>query len=219
MKKERIYDAAAQKRDIIVDHELIPEVATEEQKSSENALPAGYEKAKQQMVSYLVAHGKRLTPEREFILRQIYELKAPVDISTLYEMVCKEQGMVSLSTIYNNLALLVDARLVRRLDLVGGAMAFFEKTLGVEPHGYAICKNCGKIKTIQIEQMKGLVAQQLPKTYQVIDINLQVNVLCKKCQATLRREAEMERKRAIRLRHEAAMAGVKARKTRKKRKK
>lgn len=219
MKKPGVYDSANQKRDSIIDHAQIPELMTENGAESDaDGTPAGYMEAQRQFANYIVAHGKRFTPERAFILRQIYALKTPVDISTLYEMVCKEQGQVALTTVYNNLALLIDARLVRRLDMVGGAMAFFEKTLGVEPHGYAVCQRCGKVRTIQLSGLKDSILSQLPKTFLTTDINLQVNCLCKKCQTQLRKEAELDRKRAIKLRHEAAIAGVMARKSNKKRK-
>lgn len=218
MKKPRVYETASQKRDAIIDRELLPETTEKSVASGNDSVPAGYAEAQRQFESYILAHGKRFTPERAFVLKQIYALKAPVDISTFYEMVCKEQGQVALATVYNNLALLVDAHLVRRLDLVGGAMAFYEKTLGVEPHGYAVCQHCGKIRIIQLDGITDQILAQLPKTFQTTDINLQVNCLCKKCQTTLRREAEMERKRAIKQRQETSMAGVQARKTRKKRK-
>ena len=219
MKKPRVYESASQKRDVIIDHDLIPETtASKDGASGDERVPAGYAEAQRQFESYIESHGKRFTPERAFILKQVYALKAPVDISTLYDMVCKEQGQVALATVYNNLALLGDAHLVRRLDLVGGAMAFYEKTLGVEPHGYAICQHCGKIRTIQLTGIKDLVLAQLPSTLQPTDISLQVNCLCKKCQTALRREAEMERKRALKQRQETSRAGVMARKTHKKRK-
>ncbi len=219
MKKPRVYESASQKRDIIIDNVLLPEPEGMDEASGQASVPAGYAEAKRQFENYILAHGKRFTPERAFILRQIYGLKAPVDISTLHEMVCKEQGQVALATIYNNLSLLIDARLVRRLDLVGGAMAFFEKTLGVEPHGYAICQHCGKIRTIQLNEFKNLILAQLPKTFLTTDINLQVNCLCKKCQTTLRKEAELDRKKAIKQRQETSKAGVMARKSAKKKKK
>lgn len=219
MRKPGVYDTASLKRDSIIDHAQIPEVMpAKSAESDEDSAPAGYEEALRQFVNYIEAHGKRFTPERAFILKQVYALKAPVDISTLYEMVCKEQGQVALATVYNNLALLIDAHLVRRLDLVGGAMAFFEKTLGVEPHGYAVCQRCGKIRTIQLSGIKDSILSQLPKTFLTTDINLQVNCLCKKCQTLVRKEAELDRKKAKKQRHEAAIAGVMARRANKKRK-
>ncbi len=222
MRKVRVYDNANLKRDHIIsvsrEVALIPEVQSKEKnKASDGSV--GYEEACRRYSNYISAHGKRLTPERAFILKKIYEQKAPVDIQTLYDMVCKEEGQVALSTIYNNLALLIDAQLVRRIDLVNGAMAFFEKTLGVEPHGYVVCQRCGKIKTLQISKVKEIMGEQLPKSFMVTDFNLQVNGLCKKCQTAARKEAEADRKTAIRQRKATAKAAVLARKANKKMKK
>lgn len=222
MKKVRVYDTANLKRDHIINTArevaLIPETQPKA-KDQQHEGAAGYAEACKRYNNFIEAHGKRLTPERSFILKKIYEQKAPVDIHTLYEMVCKEEGQVALSTIYNNLALLIDAQLVRRIDLVNGAMAFFEKTLGVEPHGYVVCQHCGKIKTLQISKVKEIMADQLPKSFLITDFNLQVNGLCKKCQTALRKEAETDRKNAIRQRKATAKAAVLARRANKKMKK
>lgn len=214
MKKVRVFDAAYQKRDHILetarDTVLIPEISTPDKEKVK--VSSGYAEASKRFEAYILSHGKRHTPERAFILKKIYEQKAPVDIQTLYKMVCEEEGQVSLSTIYNNLSMMIEAQLVRRLDLVNGAMAFFEKTLGVEPHGYIVCQHCGKIKTLQISKVKELLADQLPKSYQIIDYNLQVNGLCKRCQTNLRKEAEQERKNVAKQRKATAKAAVEARK-------
>ena len=198
--KVRVFDSANQKRDQIVSsrrrESQIPEIVSEENVSSEERQPAGYAEALRRYEAYMDSHRKRRTPERLFVLRQIYAQKVPVDIQTLHAMVCKEEGQVSLTTIYNNLSMLIDAHLVRRLDLVGGAMAFFEKTLGVEPHGYMVCQRCGKIRTLQVEKLQDVIVPQLPKAFQISDINLQVNGLCKKCQTAIHKELEQERKAA-----------------------
>ena len=213
MKKVRVFDSAYLKRDHILeaarDTALIPEVVPSDNEKVK--VGAGYAEASKRFEAYILSHGKRHTPERAFILKKIYEQKSPVDIQTLYRMVCEEEGQVSLSTIYNNLSMMIDAQLVRRLDLVNGAMAFFEKTLGVEPHGYMVCQHCGKIKTLQIANIKELLADQLPKSYHITDFNLLVNGLCKRCQTQLRKEAEQERKNADKQRKATAKAAVEAR--------
>ena len=170
--KVRVFDSANLKRDHIVNStrqdSQIPEIVPEGAPDEKNRQPAGYAEALKRYESYMALHSKRHTPERSFILRQIYEQKVPVDIQTLHAMVCKHEGQVALTTIYNNLALLIEARLVRRLDLVGGAMAFFEKTLGVEPHGYMVCQRCGKIRTLQVEKLQDVIVPQLPKIASLI---------------------------------------------------
>lgn len=200
--KVRVYDSANLKRDKIIAsarrERFVPEA--DANGAGPGSSPAGFEEALLRYEAYMEEHSKRRTPERSFILRKIYEQNVPVDIQTLHSIVCKEAGTVALTTVYNNLALLIDARLVRRLDLVGGAMAFFEKTLGVEPHGYMICQRCGKIRTLQVKSLTQEINPQLPKGFQITDINLQVNGYCKKCQTLIRKEAEQERKAAERTR-------------------
>ena len=95
-------------------------------------------------------------------------------------------------------------------------MAFFEKTLGVEPHGYMVCQRCGKIKTLRLETLYEAVTGQLPKAFQIADVNLQVNGLCKRCQTEVRKEAEQERKAAERTHKAIGMARKKNKRKKKK---
>ena len=182
---EGILEQANRKRNNIIRHA---------RPKSESVDPADYAEALTRLDAYLAKCGKRHTPERLFVLKKIYECQAPVDIQTLYEMVCNEEGLVSLATIYNNLALLVDAGLVRRLDLVGGKMAFFERVVGQMPHGYLICDACGSIRVLEQPDIEGY---KLPSGFRVNDVTFHIHGLCKRCQTALRRQKQRDEQASV----------------------
>ncbi len=208
---EGIHEAANRKRDNIIRnvHNKRTETGATLNQTDLTAAQVKFE-------HYLDQHKKKRTPERLIVLKKVYECQAPVDIQTLHELVCNEEYAVSLTTIYNNLSLLVDAGLVRKLDLVGGKMAFFEKTLGVKPHGYVICDECGGISLIRSLDIS---SQRVPAGFRVQDVTFHIHGVCKKCQSAERkrnsrklREAEQklneERDKRIRKRQ----SGVKRQK-------
>ena len=171
--QEGIHEAANRKRDNIISK--VRDGKNENPGKEQTTLSV---QAERQLAAYLTEKKKKHTPERFFVLRQVYACQGPIDIHTLYNMVCEEQGMVSLSTVYNNLALLVDAKLVRKLDLVDGKMAFFERTLGQEPHGYMICDQCGSIRVIGLPDMS---TYKIPRGYHLHDVTFHIHGLCTKC--------------------------------------
>lgn len=182
MKEEGVYDTVNRKRDNIVKELHACEV------------PPEYEEARRRMENYLHSQKKRCTIERRFILQALYQLDSPVDIETLHDIVCRDKGMVSLTTVYNTLQLLVELKLAKRLELVSHGMTFFEKTLGQEPHGYVICEQCGAISVIAHPEVFDLFKGQLPKGFLPDDFTLHIHGLCQKCQRENRKNRKKKKK-------------------------
>lgn len=183
---EGVHEAANRKRDNIV-HKSVPR---RKGLTVEELAVVGAE-ARQRFEAYLTLHARKHTPERLFVLQKVYESVGPVDIQTLHRRICEEEGMVSLTTVYNNLGLLVDARLVRRLDLVGGKMAFYERTLGQQPHGYVICDGCGDI---HVTDQPALDGYRLPRGFAASDVTFHIHGLCSKCQKLQKRKPQAAQK-------------------------
>lgn len=153
-----------------------------------------YQEALKLYNEYIESHQMKHTPERIFILKKLYECQTPVDSKTLYDMVCKEEGLVSKATIYNNLALLIEAKLIRKLDLVGGNMFFYEKTVGQTPHGYIICDKCGSISLLNDPELFAK-DYKLPRGFLPDGITFHIHGTCHKCHLAERRnEKKLEQK-------------------------
>lgn len=194
MKKQQpvgIHENAHRKRDHIVGQARTVAAGTRDGARVE----AQAEAAIEAFEAYLRQHGKRCTPERRFVVMELYCHTSPLDIETLHRRVCQQHGLVALTTIYLNLNLLVEAGLAHRLDLAEGHMAFYERTLGVAPHGYVVCQRCGQIDVLHTDELLDTLRPQLPTGFRPSYYNLQVMGLCHKCQESLRKQEARARKR------------------------
>lgn len=115
------------------------------------------------------------------MLEEIYSLTMPVDVETLHKLVCEDFGTVSLTTVYNSLDLFIEIGLVRRIELVSGGMKFYERKLGQVTRGYVICRECGKLKAITIENILSEVISKVPHRFVLEDISLVASGLCSSC--------------------------------------
>ena len=166
---EGVYEAVARKRDNIVGNlTRVP-------------LAAEYEEALARMENHLRTHGKRCTIERRFVLQTLYQLTQPIDIGTLHDLICNECGNVSLTTVYSTLELLEQLHLARRLDLISHGMAFFERTLGLEPHVYVVCGQCGMLTTLPQPDLQAMLQPKMPRGFAASGYTLVVRGTCSKC--------------------------------------
>lgn len=176
MKQEGIYEAVNRKRDKIIKNARTGEI------------PPEYSEALVRMEDYLRSQKKRCTVERRYVLEMLYRHDWPVDINTLHEKVCEARGNVALTTIYNTLELLEQLHLARRIDLVSHGMTFFERSLGLEPHGFVICSECGSLRHLRLANLMPALQVQLPAGFLAQDYSLQIQGLCEKCQRALLRK-------------------------------
>ncbi len=137
---------------------------------------------------YLVENHRNKTPERVFILSLIYQLSQPADIDTIHRLVEECFGHISSTTVYYTLQLLSDVRLVRRIELIENGPAFYEKTLEVAPHGYTVCRVCGAIKIIPLDNIRREASMQVPGGFQIDDVSLIIKGTCRSC--TRKRQKE-----------------------------
>ncbi len=102
------------------------------------------EKLEERFKTYLYAHKGKVTNERLFLLRTIYQNDGHYSVDELMSMV-KDEGMrISRATIYRTLDLLVQCGLIRRLALEGQE-ARYEAALTSGHHDHIVCLDCQKI--------------------------------------------------------------------------
>lgn len=133
------------------------------------------------MDRYLVENHKNKTPERAFILSLIYQLSIPADIETIHALVEEHYGHISPTTVYYTLQLLIEAKLVRRIELIENGPAFFEKTLDITPHGYTVCRDCGAVKVFPLDNIRNEASMHAATGFHVEDISLIVRGQCRTC--------------------------------------
>ena len=100
---------------------------------------------KKVFTDFLLQNGHRKTPERMAILEEIYNMDVHFDVDVLHIQMRSNNFRISRATIYNNLELLLDAKLIRKHQF-GKGMAQYEKSYFFGQHDHIILTDTGEIK-------------------------------------------------------------------------
>ena len=92
---------------------------------------------------YLRRRGLRRTPEREQILREIFQTPGHFDVDELYLKLRTKGVKVSKASIYRALPLFIDCGLIREVDFSQGHW-HYEPIYGQAHHSHLLCLGCGK---------------------------------------------------------------------------
>jgi Fur family ferric uptake transcriptional regulator len=109
-----------------------------------------------ELAARLRGSGYRLTPQRELILRAVQSLGHATPDEVLAE-VRRGSSAVNLSTVYRTLEVLEELGLIRHAHLSDRAPTYHSAT-GHE-HFHIVCRNCGRVTSVDPEVASGLVAR------------------------------------------------------------
>ena len=145
---------------------------------------------KQILTDYLKVNKMRCTPERYAILKAIYSINGSFDIETLLtHMEKNEKFRVSRATIYNTIALLINANLVTHHQF--GQESRYEKCFN-SGKVHMVCTSCNKVTEINNLDLTDKIANI--KKFHSTHYSLYIYGLCNKChQALKRRKARMNK--------------------------
>ena len=146
---------------------------------------------KQILTDYLKVNKMRCTPERYAILKAIYSINGSFDIETLLTYMEKnEKFRVSRATIYNTIALLINANLVTHHQF--GQESRYEKCFN-SGKGHMVCTNCNKVVEINNMDLTDKLTANIKK-FHLTHYSLYIYGLCNKChQAAKRRRAKVKK--------------------------
>jgi len=106
--------------------------------------------------SRLRGSGKRLTPQRELILRAVETLGHATPDEVLAE-VHKQSTSINISTVYRTLEVLEELGLVRHAHLSDRAPTYHSVT-GHE-HFHLVCRNCHQVISVSPEVLEPLASR------------------------------------------------------------
>jgi Fur family ferric uptake transcriptional regulator len=123
--------------------------------------------------------GKRLTPQRELILRAVETLGHATPDQVLAE-VHKEASSLSISTVYRNLEVLEELGLVRHAHLSDRAPTYH--STAEHEHFHLVCRNCHRVTAVDPDVAAPTVARlQDDYDFQPDIGHLTVFGRCKEC--------------------------------------
>ena len=130
-------------------------------------------------LNQLKMDGVRITPQRHAILSFLMESMEHPTADEIYRALAPNFPSMSVATVYNNLKVFIEAKLVRELTY-GDSSSRFDAD--VSDHYHVVCQNCGKIKDfmypslIEVEQ----TAEQLTG-FKVFGYRLELYGVCNEC--------------------------------------
>lgn len=128
-----------------------------------------------ELVARLRASGRRVTRERQLLLR-IIEQNPHLDADEIYRRAQATLPQIGLATVYRTLNLLKELGLVRTIDL-GENHGHFE--LQAEDHVHLVCTNCGRVTDIPLPNALRQAAQR--RGFVVRRTKLEIFGLCHAC--------------------------------------
>jgi Fur family ferric uptake transcriptional regulator len=151
------------------------------------------ETANHVFTEYLKENRCRRTPERFAILNAIYSINGCFEIEDLLKHLEEEEKFrVSRATVYNTIALLINANLVVHHQF--GAVSKYERCYS-STKAHTICTRCGKISEINNLNLTDTISAHIKK-FHLTHHSLYLYGLCNKCHQNLkRRKARMIKKR------------------------
>jgi Fur family transcriptional regulator, peroxide stress response regulator len=106
--------------------------------------------------------GLRYSRPREAILAYMAEAPRHASAESLYQALRDRGEDVSLSTVYLNLGVLVEAGLLREFKGVHGESLY---DASVEPHYHLICRETGEVVDVPMPTVEGMTLGAFLKTY------------------------------------------------------
>lgn len=148
---------------------------------------------KQIFTEYLKTHSLRKTPERFAILDMIYSIEGHFDIEQLYEKLNEAKYPISRATLYNNISLLIDAKLLIRHH-INNNVAQYEKSYNTGMHNHMICSVCGKVKEFSDQNILRAIKTKKMTNFTPSHYTLYIYGICNKC---AHKQEEESRKKDI----------------------
>ncbi|MDR2033221.1 MAG: transcriptional repressor [Helicobacteraceae bacterium] len=130
--------------------------------------------------------GLKATPQRLMLMSELSK-RGHLTIETIYQTLKVLQPMLSLSTVYNNLATLTERGLVRELAIAGERQVF---ELAQKEHAHLICRKCGEILDIGADYAAIRRALNVPIGAKLEDGDLIFNGVCPNCAAKKRSKTQ-----------------------------
>jgi Fur family transcriptional regulator, ferric uptake regulator len=147
----------------------------------------------ERFAEFLQSRGKRITVQRRIIVEQVARRHEHFDADQLLADLAKvaEHRKVSRPTVYRTLSEMVDAGLLRKMDLAGRAV--YEHDYGYPQHDHLYCQQCRKLIEFfseDVERIRDAVARE--HQFRVSGHRLIITGLCAECRQTRQRNRRLE---------------------------
>ncbi len=122
----------------------------------------------------------RMTNQREIILRELKKSKQHLSADELYDRVKRIMPRISLATVYRNLEILSDAKMIGKLEISGRQKRF---DFDVSDHDHIYCVVCHKVDNLDIER-EAFAVERIDSVggYAITGYRVEIVGICPECQ-------------------------------------
>ena len=117
-----------------------------------------------------------MTRQREVVLRVVNNANEHLTAQEIFFKAKLLMPSISMATVYNSLAYLCDAKLIRKLSVEGGVDKYDKSCV---PHAHLLCRQCGRLTDIDSDGLGELLSRHLK-----VDANsysLNIEHICEEC--------------------------------------
>ncbi|MGD7653651.1 MAG: Fur family transcriptional regulator [Verrucomicrobiales bacterium] len=128
---------------------------------------------------YIQKKGLRRTGQREEIVEEVFSKDEHFTAEELYDRIRKTTSGISRATVYRTLALLVEADLLREIDLGDNQTTYDPNFLDKPAHNHLVCIDCGKVIEFEdshIELLNDCVTRRLG--FRAVRETLKIEATC-----------------------------------------
>jgi Fur family transcriptional regulator, ferric uptake regulator len=99
----------------------------------------------ERLAEFIRRKGLRRTGQRDLIIKSAFSKDEHFTAEELFERVRKSSNDISRATVYRTLALLVEADLLREIDLGDNQTTYDPNFLDKPSHNHLVCIDCGRV--------------------------------------------------------------------------
>ena len=100
----------------------------------------------------------------------------------IYLRLKASNSKVVLATVYNNLNLLYEQDLIRKVSVEG----YPDRYDKIIKHDHLVCKKCGALSDIRLTDLTAQLQAQIPE--EIISYDLKINYICPSCRSKTEKE-------------------------------
>jgi Fur family ferric uptake transcriptional regulator len=123
--------------------------------------------------------GLRRTKPRDAVFKAAFAKDEHFTADELYERVRKADSDTSRATVYRTLALMVEAELLREIDLGDDQTTYDPNFLNKPAHNHLVCIDCGRVVEFEDERVESLNAEVTCKLgFKAVRQTLKIEATC-----------------------------------------
>ncbi|MDD6070813.1 MAG: transcriptional repressor [Clostridiales bacterium] len=116
-----------------------------------------------------------MTKNAEYILEIINTADEHLTAEQIYLRLKEKNAKAVLATVYNNLSSLYEQGMIRKVSVEG----FPDRYDKVKRHDHLVCRKCGKLSDIMLENLTKRLQKEVPVP--ILSYDLKINYICKEC--------------------------------------